>query len=81
MNWVMASLLPKQYGRWAARPSHAFGCLFMSTPEPPSAMSAEKSAGVRDGVEALAFGGTETSSNRAGDEQSGVQAALNLPGS
>ena len=29
-------------------------------PEPPNAMSAEKSAGVRDGVEALAFGITET---------------------
>ena len=29
-------------------------------PEPPSAMSAERSAGVRDGVEALAFGITET---------------------
>jgi len=32
-------------------------------PEPPSAMSAEKSAGVRDGMEALAFGGTETPPN------------------
>ena len=29
-------------------------------PEPPSAMSAESTAGVRDGVEALAFGITET---------------------
>ena len=29
-------------------------------PEPPSVMSAERSAGVSDGVEALAFGGTET---------------------
>jgi hypothetical protein len=29
-------------------------------PEPPSAMSAERFAGVRDGVEALAFGITET---------------------
>jgi hypothetical protein len=47
-------------------------------PEPPSAMSAEKSAGVRDGMQALAFGGTETPPNRA-EEQSGVQAALNLP--
>jgi hypothetical protein len=31
-------------------------------------------------MEALAFGGTETPSNRAGEQQSGVQAALNLPG-
>ena len=30
-------------------------------PEPPSVMSAEKFAGVRDGVEALAFGITEIS--------------------
>ena len=29
-------------------------------PEPPSARPAAKSAGVRDGVEALALGGTET---------------------
>jgi hypothetical protein len=29
-------------------------------PEPPSVMSAEKSAGARDGVEALAFGITES---------------------
>jgi hypothetical protein len=49
-------------------------------PEPPSAMSAERSAGVRDGMEALAFGGTETPSDRAGEEHSGVEAALNHPG-
>jgi hypothetical protein len=29
-------------------------------PEPPSAMSAERSAGVRDGMEAFALGTTET---------------------
>ena len=42
--------------------------------------SADRSAGVRDGMEALAFGGTETPSDRAGEEHSGVEAALNLPG-
>jgi hypothetical protein len=49
-------------------------------PEPPSAMSAEPSAGVRDGMEVFAFGTTDTPTNRAGEEQSGVQAALNLLG-
>ena len=29
-------------------------------PEPPSAMYAERSAGVRDGMEAFAFGTTKT---------------------
>ena len=45
-------------------------------PEPPSAMSAEKSAGVRDGMQAFAFGTSETPPNGAGEE-SGVQ---NFPG-
>jgi hypothetical protein len=31
-------------------------------------------------MEALAFGGTETPSDRAGGEHSGVEAALNHPG-
>jgi len=42
-------------------------------------MSAEKSAGVRDGMQALAFGGTETPPNRLGKEKSGVQNTLNFP--
>ena len=46
-------------------------------PEPPSAMAAEPSAGVRDGMEAFAFGTTET----PGKVESDVQTALNLPGS
>jgi hypothetical protein len=46
----------------------------------PAGTSAEPSAGVRDGVEAFAFGTTKTPPNWAGEEQSGVQAALNLPG-
>src|SRR5262245_10556276 len=37
--------------------------------EPPSAMSAAKSAGVRGGVEAIAFAGTETPPNWAGEEE------------
>jgi hypothetical protein len=48
-------------------------------PEPPSAII----AGVCDGMEALAWGGTitETRPNRAGEEHGGIQAAiLNLPG-
>jgi hypothetical protein len=49
-------------------------------PEPPSAIPAEPSAGVGDGMEAFAFGGTETPPNGAGEEEGGVQAALNLPG-
>ena len=39
----------------------AFAC-----PEPPSAMSAERSAGVRDGMQAFAFGTTETTTYRPG---------------
>ena len=38
-------------------------------PEPPSVMSAAKSVGVRDGMEALAFAGTETPPNWAGEEE------------
>jgi len=41
--------------------------------------NSKKSAGVRDGMEALAFGGTETPPNRAGEEESGVQALLTAP--
>ena len=48
-------------------------------PEPPSAMSAEKSAGVGDGMEAFALGGTKTPPNRLGKEKSGVQNTLNFP--
>jgi hypothetical protein len=48
-------------------------------PEPPSAMSAERSAGVGDGMEAFALGGTETPPNRAGEEESGVQVLLASP--
>jgi hypothetical protein len=46
-------------------------------PEPPNAKSAATSAGVRNGVKAFASTTTETLPNRAGEEQSGVQAALN----
>jgi len=42
-------------------------------------MSAEKSAGVRDGMQALAFGGTETPPNRLGKEKTSVQNTLNFP--
>ena len=50
-------------------------------PEPPSAMSAEKSAGVRDGMEAFAFGTSERAANELpGREESDVQNALNFPG-
>ena len=35
-------------------------------PEPPSAMSAERSADVRDGTQAFAFATTETPPNRPG---------------
>jgi len=42
-------------------------------PEPPSAMSAEKSAGVRDGMEAFALSTTKTPPNCAGQEQSGIK--------
>ena len=48
-------------------------------PEPPSVMSAEKSAGVGDGMEAFALGGTKTPPNRLGKEKSGVQNTLNFP--
>jgi hypothetical protein len=44
-------------------------------------MSVEKSAGVRDGTEVFALGGTETPANRAGEDKERCQAALNLPGS
>jgi len=50
-------------------------------PEPPSAMSAEKSAGVRDGMEAFALSTTKTPPNCAGQEQSGIQAALGMAAS
>ena len=43
-------------------------------------MSAEKSAGVRDGMQAFAFGTSETPPNGPGKEESGVQNALNFPG-
>ena len=49
-------------------------------PEPPSAMSAERSAGVRVGMEALAFGGTETPPNRAGRKIAAFESRVNLPG-
>jgi hypothetical protein len=42
-------------------------------------MSAEKSAGVRDGMEAFALTITKTPPNCAGEEQNGVQAALEWP--
>ena len=38
-------------------------------PEPPSVMSAEKSAGVGDGMEAFALGGTKTPPNRPGKKR------------
>ena len=38
-------------------------------PEPPSAMSAGRRAGVRDGVEALAFGITETRTTSTADRR------------
>ena len=41
--------------------------------------SAEPSAGVRDGMEAFVFGTTKTPANRAGEEESGVQALLTSP--
>jgi hypothetical protein len=43
-------------------------------------MSAEKSAGVRDGMQAFAFGTSETPPNGPGKEETGVQNALNFPG-
>ena len=47
---------------------------------PPPATSAEPPAGVRAGVKAFALITTETLPNRAGEEESGVQVALNLRG-
>ena len=49
-------------------------------PEPPSAIPADKSAGVGAGMEAFAFGGTETPLNWPGEEEGGVQFAFDLPG-
>ena len=48
-------------------------------PEPPPAMSAEKSAGVRDGMETFALTITNTPPNYAGEEQNGVPATLEWP--
>ena len=45
-------------------------------PEPPSAMSAEKSAGVRDGMQAFAFGTSETPPNGPGKEESEKRSQL-----
>src|SRR4029078_3810509 len=46
-------------------------------PEPPNAKSAATSAGVRHTVKVFASTTTETLPNRAGEERSGVQTALN----
>jgi hypothetical protein len=48
-------------------------------PEPPNAMSAEKSAGVHDGVEALACATIETPPNRTRRKGASVQALLTFP--
>jgi len=45
----------------------------------PAGTSAEPSAGVRDGMEAFAFGTTKTPPNRAGEEESGVRTLLTSP--
>ena len=52
----------------------AFAC-----PEPPSAMSAERSAGVRDGMQAFAFGTTETQPNRPGKEEAAFKTLSTSP--
>ena len=49
-------------------------------PEPPNAMSAERSAGVRVGMEAFALGGTETPPNRPGKKRAAFELLVNLPG-
>ena len=70
---------PRKSAKHAARVG--YGLMVSAWPEPPSAMSAEQ---VRR-CSAMAWrrlrcGGTETPSDRAGEEHSGVEAALNLPG-
>jgi hypothetical protein len=61
----------------AARVEYEF--MVSAWPEPPSAMSAEKSAGVRDGMEAFALTTTKTPPNYAG-EYSGMEWPLQTGG-